>query len=709
MEYMKIITAFTVAILACAALNAQDAYHTALQNTLQTTYGLPAGSWVFHNTETANLNADFAYGANAVNSAAAGQVFSQKVSLAVNNAGANQWDAGYGIRNVNAIGNNAACLLVVWLRSASGDGKVSLFVENSATYAKEVYLTFNIGSQWTQFLVPFAADQAYAANGLTAGLHIAWQAQTIEVGGLAMLNYGNSVSVDDLPSIVNNDKYGGWEPDAPWRAEADNRIDQLRKANLTVQVQEEDGTPIPDAAVQVEMLRHEFAFGSAVIASWFAGNSKQNPIYESKILDLDGEGHGFNWIVFENDLKWPAWEQGWISTKPEIANSVQWLRQRDIKIRGHNIVWPGWSNLPPDIQANQNNVQYIRDRINNHIESIVNYPGIKGNIAEWDVLNEIVTNRDLEMALRGKPGYPTGREIYKEIFDKLAEEDPNTKTYLNDYVTISQGNTGGGNYDSLKIFTQEIIDAGVPLDGIGFQGHIGGFPNSIYDVKNTLDDFYNTFGATAKITEYDISDQVSDQLAATYLRDFLTIVFSHPSMDGFLMWGFWDGAHWHDNAPMYYQDWTLKPSGQAFIDKVFNEWWTEENGMTGANGEFKLRGFKGKYKVTIDCGDMILTDTIELLNDMVLVKKGDEIFTGTSISETPGFRIFPNPASDVLKIKMPTAEPATVQVFDGAGRLVFDQKMTGSELSIPLNFGKGVFEVVLRNGRQNLTETIVIH
>ena len=699
------------AILLCINVHSQDAYHTALQTSLQNDYSLPAGNWVFNNAEAANLGAAFAYGASQNIEAVNGQVFSQKASITVSGTGANQWDSGYGIRNVNAIGNGNACLMVIWLRSANGDGKVSLFVENASTYAKEVYLTFDLSSQWTQFLVPFDAAQAYAANSLTAGLHLAWQAQTVEVGGFTMLNYGNSVSVNDLPSQVNNDHYGGWEPDAPWRAEAAQRIEQLRKANLTVRVEEADGTPVPDAAIQVEMLQHEFAFGSAVVSRLFAGNNSQNPTYESKLLNLDGQGHGFNWVVFENAMKWPGWEQNWITTKPETANAVQWLRNHDIKIRGHCLVWPGWSNLPPDIQTHQNDVNYIRNRINNHIEEIVNYPGIKGNIEEWDVLNEIVTNRDLEMALRGKPGYPTGREIYPEIFQKMAEEDPYTKVYLNDYMTISQGNTGGGNYDSLKLFTQEIIDAGVQLDGMGYQGHIGGFPTSIYDVKSILDDFYNTFGTTGKITEYDISDQVSDQLAANYLRDFLTMVFSHSSMDGFLMWGFWDGAHWHQNAPMFYQNWTLKPSGQAFIDLVFNEWWTNASGQTDPAGEFNVRGFKGKYKVTIDCGDVVLVDTVLLSNNMTLVKKGDELFTGAKAVYTSGppvFSISPNPASHSLNIRKTDPELATVQIFDAAGRQVFDQKMTGMELSIPLNFGKGIFEVMLESGGKRVSETIII-
>lgn len=689
---------------------AQDAYHSALQNTLQSNYGLPPGGWLLNDTEAANLNSDFWYGdISAGNQPASGQAFSQKVRIAVNSAGNNQWDAGYGIQNVNNLSGGSACLLVIWLRAEGGDGQVSLFVENSSTYEKEVYLTFGLSGQWTRYLAPFDANQAYPPGGLTVGLHLAWKPQIVEVGGLAVLNYGPGMSADDLPSQINNEQYGGWEPGAPWRAEAAQRIEQIRKANLTVRVQDAGGAPVAGASVQVEMLKHDYAFGSAVVSRLFAGNNGHNPTYEAKLLDLDGRGHGFNWVVFENALKWPAWEQNWITTKPETANAVQWLRNRGIQIRGHNLLWPGWNNLPPDIQANQDNPQYIRNRIFNHIEEICTYPGIAGNIAEWDVLNEITTNRDLEYALQGQPGYPTGREIYAEVFEKLAEVDPHTKTYINDYVTISQANTGGGLYDLKKQFAQELIDAGAQLDGIGFQGHIGGFPTSIYDVYDILEDFYNTFGTTAKITEYDTDAALGDELAATYLRDFLTMVFSHPGTDGFMMWGFWDGAHWHDNAPLFYQDWTLKPAGLAFIDMVFDEWWTEESGLTNASGEFRLRGFKGTYRITIDNGDEVLTDTIELHNDMLVVRTGNELVTGTRVqTAAPAFRVFPNPASDVLRIERTKGSTARIFIYDTAGRQVFQGKMTGPRATIPLRFGRGAFRVVVESAGQRTAKMIVV-
>ena len=689
----------------------QDAYHSNLQSFLQATHNLPLGSWVLNDSEAANLNSDSWYGdIIGTNEPATFQEFSQKANIVVNSAGTNAWDAGYGIQNLQTINNNDKCLLVIWLQSVGGDGKVSLFVENSTTYDKEVILTLDLSTQWTRYIVPFEADQTYNPSDLTIGLHLGWQVQTVGVGGMAVLNYADNVLLDDLPSQTNSEQYGGYEPNAPWRNEAADRIEQIRKADLTVKVEDANGNPIPNAAVEVEMLQHHFGFGSAVVSRLFAGNNGQNAIYESKLLDLDGEGHGFNSVVFENALKWPGWENNWITTPPQTASAAQWLIDRNIKLRGHTLLWPGFYNMPDDIETNQNDLSYIKNRIFEHIEEITTYPGIAGNIEEWDVLNEITTNRDLEYAFQGTTGYPTGREIYPEIFQKLKEFDSTTKTYVNDYVTISQANSGGGLYDLKKQFVQEIIDAGVELDGVGFQGHIGAFPTSIYAVQDILDDFYNTFGTTAKITEYDTNAAMPSDLTAVYLRDFLTMIFSHESMDGFLMWGFWDGAHWNNNAVMYEEDWTLKPAGQTFIDMVFDEWWTEASGTTNANGEFETRGFKGWYKVTIDCGNnIIVTDTIELVNDITLIKTDGQLSTSIFQDEINWeINIFPNPANEVLHIQQPNNETIQIQIYDTSGKLVYKNTTNSTNLTIPLQFGTGVFEVNLQSGEKIKTETIFI-
>lgn len=698
----------------CNVLSAQDAYHTALSTLLQNTYSLPAPvQWVLPNTETATLASSINYGGSTNSFTAMGQPFTQARQRVVT-LQANPWDAGHSYSNASAVSAGDKCLVIIWLRSPSANARASIFAENNVTYAKEVLSTVNIGSEWEMYAAPFESQAGYAVNALNIGLHLAFGNQTIEIGGAACLNYKNTVFFTQLPVLLNNDTYPGQEPDAAWRADAAAHIENLRKANLSVQVRDANGQPVSDAQVQVEMLQHEFKFGTAVVSNKFNGGSAYDATYEQKLLDLDGNGHGFNEVVFENDLKWPAWEQHWFSSQAEIANDVQWLHDRGISIRGHNLAWPGWAYSPPDINANATPA-YIKGRVRAHIQDILSYPGIGTEMLDWDVLNEITTNNDYANRFAGTPGYTTGREWYAEIFRQADSLAPNSVLYLNDYIAIEQGDSPTNGIATWRSRIDELIAAGAPVEGIGFQGHFSASPTGIPRVKEIYDEFWNAYGLEAKITEYDIDKLVPAQTQADYMRDFLTVTFAHPSMKGFLMWGFWDGAHWTNNAPIFNQDWSLKPGGEAFIDQVFNQWWTNETLQTNLSGDASVRGFKGKYKVTVTCSDgstqteyvTLDGDTTVDFNTLCLVNTGEA---------QPGLRFIATPTlvSDVVVLRWNNAGfsgPVTLHTTDALGRLVAEQVLDYSANSHTFQTGSwpsGAYFVSIENGGRRQTLRVVV-
>lgn len=702
------------ALFASAALPAQDAYHGALLTQLQTGYGLPAGSqWALPNTETATFAGAVSYGATVTSFAPAGQPFSQARRFVVQQ-GDNPWDAGHLYRNTAAIASGDKCLIVIWLRGVTPDARVTLLAENTTTYAKEALAVLRLDGDWAQYLVPFEATAAYAVNTLQMGIQMAWQAQTVEVGGAACLNYKNLVGYEELPLLLHNDHYPGQEPDAPWRAEAAASIEQLRKADLSVQVLDAGGNPLPGALVHVEMLQHEFKFGTAVISNRFGGGNAQDDFYEEKLLNLDGSGHGFNEVVFENDLKWPAWEQHWYSSWAEIAAAAQWLHDRDISIRGHNLVWPGWAYSPPDLQPNQNNPNYLKTRIHNHLNHILSYPGVGDACVDWDVLNEITANNDYANALAGTPGYATGREIYREIFHQADSLAPGAVLYLNDYVAIERGDNDDGSMALWKTRLDELLAAGAPVEGIGFQGHFGAFPTGIPRVREILDDFWNTYGLEAKITEYDIDQLVPAATQADYMRDILTAVFAHPSMKGFLMWGFWDGAHWQANAPIFNEDWSLKPGGAAFIDQIFNRWWTDTTATVSSAGTAAVRGFRGKYRVEAICGNTIQEQFVTLDGDKTLIFNMNCSVRTREQAISPVFWLTPNPVRNMLIVRWnehATTGPVGLRIADVAGRVLADQSADapdGRHIFDTASWPPGIYFLTFENGGQRQTERFAV-
>ncbi|MEZ4849057.1 MAG: endo-1,4-beta-xylanase [Bacteroidia bacterium] len=712
MTKSTILSILIIMIISLPGFAQNDAYHNALLNQLQNDYGLTGGTWVMTPNEATNVSNASSYGQTMTQGTATGQDFSTLITFNVANAGTNPWDAGYFVQNVNTVQQGDRLLLVVWLRANAGGnvpGQLSIFAENSSTYAKEIYLTVNPQSQWLQYFIPFESSGNFNAGQLNTGFHLAYQQQVIEMGGLAVINYGTSVPLSSLPSQLNNEFYPGSEPNAPWRAQAATRIEQHRKADMTIKVLDLQGDPIPNTPVRVEMLRHQFAFGTAVTPRRLAGNTLNDPTYQSKLTNLDGNGHGFNWVVTENALKWRAWEQGWAGTPAETVKGIKWLIDRNIKVRGHVLVWPGWQYMPDDMMSNQNDPAYLKNRINDRLNTILNYPGVRDKVQEWDVINEIVHVRDLENALMGTAGYPTGREIYPEIINQTLAEDPSLITYINDYNILSNGSVVGADYLQYKNFLQEVISAGAQLDGIGFQGHMGGTlvsPDSIYAI---LDDCYQTFGRTMKITEYDQSDIISDNLSAKYTGDFLTMVFSHPGVDGFLMWGFWDGAHWFDNAPLFEQNWAAKPALATFNDLLFNQWWTDSTLTTDANGELTLRGFKGDYRITTTYDSANLITELEVGQNVdttiQLMLVGNE-----ALLNAGAVRVFPNPVREFVVIELPYADQWEIQLINALGQEMLQTNVDGDIHRLDFSgFSAGVYYVKVNHKRNGKVVKRVMH
>ncbi len=422
----------------------QDAYHQALRAQLAAEYGLTGGEWLLPPDEQAIVSSLNTYGAlDRTDLTVSGQPFTRSVQLDVAGGGANPWDAGL-LRGSHApLAAGEVGLFTIWLRAEaipSGErARVFWFAEDAQTFFKEVYAELEIPQtgQWYQYFIPFTAQAGYGAGDLNLGLHLATQAQTLQVAGMNLLNYGAVQDIDALPLQLHNQFYPGWEPDAPWRAAAADRIEAHRKADVGITVYDEAGAPLEGATVRYEMLEHEFGFGSAVATCLINGNPCQNDTYQERLLDLDGQGRRFNTVVNENSLKWRGWEQNWAGTPAQTTAAIQWLAEEGFRVRGHNIIWPGFSYMPDDIEANAGNPAYVRQRVLDHIEAKLGYPGLTDAITDWDVLNEITYNNDLADIFQGQPGYASGREIYTEIIEKSIEMDPDIRLVLNDFVTIS--------------------------------------------------------------------------------------------------------------------------------------------------------------------------------------------------------------------------------------------------------------------------------
>ena len=511
--------------------------------------------------------------------------FTEALRIQVNGSGAQAWDAQIIASTTGDVRTGDVIMLSFFARGSStvsetGEMNAAAYLQRtSGDFYKAISAPFNAGSIWRQFLIPVKADITLASGQHQFVIHLAYYAQTIDIGGIALVNYRDTIPLAQLPRT--RIEYAGQEPDAPWRAEAAERIDRIRKADIQIRIVDGAGAAIHGAEVHVRMTRHEFGFGSAVAADGINAPGLDGDRYRWVIPNW------FNKVVLENDLKWPSWE----SNRNRALNALAWLRDNGIdRVRGHNLVWPSWQYLPSDLQGMSANPEALRSRVLNHIADEVS--ATRGQLVEWDVLNEPYTNTALQQVL--------GEQEMAAWFKKAAEQDAAAVLYVNDYSILSGGGLDRKHQDGYFEIIRKLIDWGAPVGGIGMQGHFGAQLTPVPKVWQILDRFAE-FGKAIHITEFDI-DLDDEEVQGAYMKDFMTAVFAHPSVSGFMMWGFWEGRHWKPRAALLRKDWSLKPNGGAYLDLVFGNWWTDVKGKSDEDGNFGVRGFKGSYLVEVTSG-----------------------------------------------------------------------------------------------------------
>ncbi|MFQ3587751.1 MAG: endo-1,4-beta-xylanase [Fimbriimonadaceae bacterium] len=490
------------------------------------------------------------------------------------------WASGFAHSNTAPINVGDIVEVRVWLRAPS-PMPVSVVVEKaSEPYTKMIGYVVRPGPEWREYVFGGRAPETYAAGEAQFTLHLGRQSGRLEVAGLTLRNLGRA-RLEDIPMTI--DFFGGLPNPDDWRAAAEARIEAIRKGPLTVRVVDSDGRPVPGAEVHVEQQRHAFRFGTAAVARWINGQDEDARRYREHLTRL------FNTVVFENDLKWPNDRP---TTHEGIGQALVWLGRNNFEVRGHCLVWGSRRYLPAGLWSLSD--EELKERVRAHVRNYATK--YRGQLYVWDVVNEAVSERELWDRL--------GWDFFAEVFRLTREADPTVLLAYNDFNITEEAAAGPGHRRRAIEIVRQAVAAGAPIDVFGIQGHVGVPLTPISRVLEILDEVAET-GLRLEITEFDTGGVHDARLHAQHTVDFLTACFSHPQVDAFLFWGFWEGAHWRRNegAAMVTRDWQPTPTLLAYEDLVKRRWWTRVSGLSDAGGTFETRAFYGLHKVTVAHGD----------------------------------------------------------------------------------------------------------
>lgn len=361
---------------------------------------------------------------------------------------------------------------------------------------------------------------------------------------------------------------------------------KYRKGVITIKAR-------PGAKVNVEQLKHEFWFGCAITNSLGSGKMPENDLkqYKEKFLQ------NFNSAVTENAVKWGNMEPRKGEVNYAIIDGIlKWTEENNIPIRGHNLFW----GIPQFVQQWVKGLSddELRQTLQNRAETVTSR--YKGRFSEYDLNNEMIHGNYYEDRL--------GPEITKLMAEWAHNGDPDAKLWLNDYDILT-----GNRLTDYMAQIRKLLKQGVPIAGIGVQGHLHAETFDRSQLKKALDSLA-IFKLPIRVTEFNMPGQRSkyysekiqvmtrqeEELKAKELVDYYRICFAHPAVEGILMWGFWAGANWIPVSSLYNRDWSPTPAAEAYYNLIFNEWWTRESGTIGKDGTYSVPAFYGKYKVIVN-------------------------------------------------------------------------------------------------------------
>lgn len=387
------------------------------------------------------------------------------------------------------------------------------------------------------------------------------------------------VSVPD----VGRASPGSLSPDL--ERELDAAITTNRQGRLVIEA-------APNAEVTVEQLRHRFWFGAALANQAFNGRMQAEDREQYFRLFLTN----FNAAVTENALKWHSMEphRGQVDYRTVDA-ILAWTDAHQIPLRGHNIFW----GIPSYVQ------NWLKELPDSELRGALKARALdvgrryRGRFAEYDLNNEMIHGNYYADRL--------GQEITLQMAEWVRQEDPDAVLYLNDYDILT-----GNRLDDYIRHIGALLDQGVPIGGIGVQGHLHGDTFDPVTVRRALDRLA-AFNLPIRVTEFNLPGQRSryyqqrdarlsdaeEQAKARAIVDYYRICFAHPRVEGILMWGFWEGANWIPASSLYRRDWTPLPAAAAYRDLVYGRWWTRWRGRTDAHGRCEVRAFFGQHRVTV--------------------------------------------------------------------------------------------------------------
>jgi endo-1,4-beta-xylanase len=265
----------------------------------------------------------------------------------------------------------------------------------------------------------------------------------------------------------------------------------------------------------------------------------------------------FSAVTPGNAMKWGVVEpvQGQFDWS-DADTLVSFAEQHGQLVRGHTLLWhnqlPDW--LTTGVANGTISGSQLMGLLEQHIFTEVGR--YRGKIWQWDVANEFFTDSNPSGINPGDFWISNlGPGVIPQAFRWAREADPGALLFYNDYNIAGEDGTNAKS-DAVYAWLQQMLEQGVPIDGVGDQGHLDtqyGFnpAQMTQDLQR-----YASLGLKVAITEADVrtfvdgpATQVPTDSLALFAQPYefsqmLGSCLEVPECISFTVWGFGDGDSW---------------------------------------------------------------------------------------------------------------------------------------------------------------------
>lgn len=268
-------------------------------------------------------------------------------------------------------------------------------------------------------------------------------------------------------------------------------------------------------------------------------------------------GGQFSVVTPGNAMKWQIVEpeQG-VYDWSQADQLMSFARAHNQLVRGHTLIWhnqlPNW--LLNGVANGSISSARLMELAHQHI--ITEVSRYRGRIWQWDVCNEFFTDTNPSQV---DPAnwwiVHAGPEIIPNAYRWAHEADPDALLFYNDYNIGGEDGTNAKS-DAVYAYFKKLRAEGVPIHGIGNQGHLDtqyGWNPAL--LRQDLER-YASAGWKVAITEADVrtfvnnaTDQVPTDNLALFAQPYeyeemLKAALAVPECISFTVWGFTDSDSW---------------------------------------------------------------------------------------------------------------------------------------------------------------------